>query len=120
MIIGEGIFGLGFFWPFLFILLEWRSVYWVSLFLGILISALYKMPVGLPSLFLVAVVGGLSFVFSSRKETGWVMLLISVIANFVFDKSFGLTWSAWEILFVFFAWLVAVRWFEQDSIKLSY
>lgn len=121
VLIGEGVFSLGIFWPFLLILLEWSSIYWFSLFIGILIASIYHLPVGLPALFLVVVIGGLSFVFNSRKETGWVMLLISILANFVFDKVFGLTWSWWDTVSIVIAWQMAVRWFEKsETIKLNY
>lgn len=119
--IGEGILGLGFFWPFLLILLEWRFVYWFSILTGMIISAIYHLPVGLPSLFLVVVTGGLSFVVSSRKEAGWVMLVISLVANFVFDKVFGLHWNLWDVVSVVIAWTAAVALFEKsETIKISY
>src|SRR3989339_90667 len=53
VLLGEGVMGLGFFWPFLLILLDWRWIYWLSISVGVLISAIYRLPVGLPSLFLV-------------------------------------------------------------------
>lgn len=119
--IGEGVFGFGFFWPFLLILLDWHWIYWFALFVGVLISGLYRIPVGLPSLFLVVVVGGLSLLFSSRKETGIVMLIISLVANVVFDLVFGLKWNVWEIFSVVAAWFIAVRWFEKaETIKINY
>ena len=121
VLLGEGVLGLGFFWPFLLILLDWRGVFWLALFLGTLISVIYRMPVGLPSLFLVVVSGGLSLIFNSRKETGIVILIVSLVANFVFDKVFGLTWNVFDLLSVILAWMVAVAWFEGgESIKLNY
>ncbi len=121
VIVGEGVLGLGIFWPFLLILLDLRWIYWLSFVIGLLIASIYRIPVGPPALFLVIVTGGLSFVFSSRKETGWVMLVISLLANFVFDKVFGLNWSWWEFLGVILSWSVAERWFEKsETIKLNY
>jgi hypothetical protein len=121
VLIGEGVFGLGFFWPFLLILLDWRGIYWLSFVLGILISAIYHIPVGLPSMYLVIVTGALALVFNSRKETGLIILIVSVVANFVFDKVFGLTWNMFDLLSCVLAWLVAVTWFEKgESIKLNY
>lgn len=79
------------------------------------------MSMGTPSLFLAVVIGGLSFLFSSGKESGWVMLIISLVANLVFDKAFGFGWSIWDPISVLIAWTVAVRWFERsESIKLNY
>lgn len=121
VIIGEGVFGLGLFWPFLLILLDWRGVYWLSVFVGILISGLYHMPIGMPSLFLVVIVGALSFIISSGRESGWIMLIVSLVANLVFDKVFGFSWSLWDPIFVVIAWAVAVRWFESsETIKINY
>ena len=121
VVLGEGVFGLGFFWPFLLILLDWKWIYWFSLFIGLLLSGFYRIPMGLPSFFLVVVVGGLSFLISSRKETGWVMLVISLVANLVFDKVFGLSWNYLDIIFIVVAWLIAQVWFEKtESIKINY
>lgn len=118
--VGEGVLGIGIFWPFLFILLDWRTVYWFVLVLGVIISGLYRIPVGLPSLFLVTVIGGLSFILSSRKENGWMILLISLVCNYVFDLVFGLGWTAWEILATLIAWFVSSKWFESETIKINY
>lgn len=121
VIIGEGVFGLGFFWPFLLLLLDSRWVFWLALAVGILISVIYRLPVGLPSLFLVVVTGGLSLLFNSRKETGLILLCVSVLANFVFDKAFGLPWNWLEFFSVVLAWFVAEAWFERgESIKINY
>ncbi|KKT72186.1 MAG: hypothetical protein UW68_C0045G0007 [Candidatus Collierbacteria bacterium GW2011_GWB1_44_6] len=93
----------------------------MGLAIGILISVIYRLPVGLPSLFLVVVIGGLSLVFGSRKETGVVILIVSLLANFVFDKVFGLSWTLFDLLSTVVAWAIAVNWFEKgESIKLNY
>lgn len=121
VLVGEGVLGLGFFWPFILILLDWRGVYWLALGVGVLMSVIYRMPIGLPSLFLVVVSAGLSLVFNSRKETGLVILIVSIVVNFVFDKVFGLTWNIFDLVSVILAWLVAVTWFERgESIKINY
>lgn len=121
VLVGEGVLGLGIFWPFLLVLLDWRGVYWLALAVGILVSVIYRLPMGLPSLFLVVVVGGLSLFFNSRKETGGVILLISLVANLVFDRVFGLPWSWFDLISVGLAWAAALAWFEKgDSIRLSY
>lgn len=121
VLIGEGVFGLGFFWPFLLILLDSRWVYWLAFGVGILISVIYRMPIGLPSLFLVTVTGGLSLLFSSRKESSLVLLVVSILANLVFNMAFGLSWNLLELFSVVLAWLVAEAWFERgESIKINY
>ena len=121
VLLGEGVMGLGFFWPFLLILLDWRWIYWLSISVGVLISAIYRLPVGLPSLFLVVVTGGLSFVIGKEREAGWIILIVALIANFVFDKVFGFSWNIWDVVSVVVAWLVAVRWFDRaETIKINY
>ncbi len=121
ILLGEGVLGLGFFWPFLLMLLDWRWIYWLAFFLGILISALYRLPIGLPSLFLVVIVGGLSFLLSKGKETGWIILVVSLVGNFIFDKVFGFYWSVWDIVSIAIAWSLAVRGFERtETIKINY
>jgi len=121
VILGEGVFGLGFYWPFLLILLDWRGIFWYSILIGIIISGLHRISVGLPSLFLIVVTGGLSLFFGSRKETGWVLLIFSLLSNFVFDKVFGFEWSIGEAFSVLAGWVIAVRWFEKsETIKINY
>jgi len=121
VILGEGVLGLGFFWPFLLILLDWRWIYWLSILLGVLISAIYRLPMGYPSLFLVVVTGGLSFVIGKEREAGWIILIVALIANFVFDKGFGFSWNIWDTVSVVAAWTVAVRWFDRaENIKVNY
>ena len=94
--IGEGVLGWGLYWPFLFILFEWEGVYWFALLIGILISVFNGVAVGLPSLFLVVVIGVLSLFFDGRRDLILVMVILSVVANFVFDRLFGLGWNLWE------------------------
>lgn len=119
--VGEGVLGLGLFWPFLLILLDWSGVYWLSLAVGILISSLYRLPIGYPALFMVAVVGGLSLLLGKGKEAGWIILAISLLANAVFDKVFGLGWSLWEAGSIVVVWIVATKWQEgSETIKINY
>jgi len=121
VLIGEGIFGWGLYWPFLLTLLSWRGVYWLSLVVGILVAVLSGLSIGLPSLFILVVVGGLSFVMSTKKEMGWAIVLIGVVSSIVFDISFGLSWSFWEVLAVFVSGLLAMSWFERtETIRLNY
>jgi len=121
VVIGEGIFGWGLYWPFLLILINWSGVYWWSLFAGILISVLNNISVGLPSLFIVFVIGCLSLFMRARKEMGIVILIISIMANFVFDKVFGLPWSVLESITLIIVSAIAISWFEKgESIRLNY
>lgn len=121
VLLGEGVLGWGLYWPFLLTLLNWDGVYWLALGVGVLVSVLRGLSVGLPSLFILVVVGGLSLVMSTRKETGWVIVILGVVCSVVFDIVFGLGWSVWEVLGVLIAGLVAMAWFERsETIRINY
>jgi len=121
VLLGEGVLGWGIFWPFLLTLLNWSGVYWLALGVGILISVLRGLSVGLPSLFILVVIGGLSLVMSARKEMGWVIIFLGIVCSLVFDIVFGLKWSVWELLAVAAAGLLALSWFERsETIRINY
>ena len=120
-VIGEGVLGWGVFWPFLLTLLNWGGVYWLAFAVGILISVFRGLSIGLPSLFLLVVVGGLSLVLSARREIGWVLIAIGVIANVVFDLVFGFGFSLFEMMAVLAAGILAMSWFERsETIRINY
>ncbi|TRZ50650.1 hypothetical protein D4S03_06355, partial [bacterium] len=108
VLLGEGVFGWGLYWPFLLILLNWGGVYWLAFGVGILVSVLRGLSVGLPSLFILVVVGGLSLVFNAKKEMSWVIILLGMLCSVVFDIVFGLGFSVWEVLAVFVSGLIAL------------
>lgn len=119
--IGEGVLGWGVYWPFLLVLVGWNGVGWLAVGVGVLLSVLNGIAVGLPSLFLVVVVGGLSLLMPVWKGTGWVLAVLSLTANLVFDLLFGFKWSWLEILPVAGAGLLAVAWFERsDALRINY
>ena len=121
VILGEGVLGLGVFWPFLLTMLGWNGVYWLALAIGVLVSVFRGLSIGLPSLFLVAVVGGLSLVTNARKEIGWLLIVLGVLANIVFDLVFSFGWNFWESILVFIAGILAMSWFERsETIKINY
>jgi hypothetical protein len=119
--LGEGVLGWGLYWPYLLILLNWNGVYWFALAIGICISVLRGLSVGLPSLFILAVVGGLSFVVNARREIGWVIVLFGALSSIVFDIVFGLKWSFWEVVAVLVVGLWALSRFERsETIRINY
>ena len=121
VLLGEGVLGWGLFWPFLLTLLNWSGVYWLAFVVGIFISVLRGLSIGLPSLFILVVVGGLSFLMSTRKEMGWAIVLLGVVSSIVFDIAFGLNWSFWEVSAVFVSGLLALSWFERtETIRINY
>jgi hypothetical protein len=113
--------GWGLYWPFLLTLLNWNGVYWLAFGIGILISVLRGLSIGLPSLFILVVIGGLSLVMSAKKEMSWALVIIAVVCSVVFDLVFGLGISVWEIMAVTAAGLLAISWFERtETIRINY
>lgn len=121
VLLGEGVFGWGLYWPFLLTLLNWGGIYWLAFGVGVLVSVLRGLSVGLPSLFILVVVGGLSLIFNAKKEMGWAIVLIGIVCSVVFDMVFGLGWSTWEVVAVLVSGLLAVSWFERsETIKINF
>jgi len=121
VILGEGVLGWGIYWPILLVLVDWGGIYWLGLGLGILISVLTVMNLGLPSLFIVILLGLVSFLLKLRKGLEWWLIVISLIANGLFDRIFGLTWSVVEMLVVLVVAIVVFSWeTKSDSIKVRY
>lgn len=121
VLLGEGVLGWGLYWPFLLTLLNWGGVYWLAFGIGVLVSVLRGLSIGLPSLFILVVVGGLSLVMSTKKEIGWVIVILGVVCSVVFDIVFGLDWSFWEVLAVFGSGILALSWFERtETIRINY
>ena len=65
LFLGEGVLGLGIYWPFVLLLSEWPGVYWFGLIFGIVISLVADIGLGLPSLFMVVVFGLISMLKSN-------------------------------------------------------
>ncbi|HSV94973.1 MAG TPA: hypothetical protein VLH94_03320 [Spirochaetia bacterium] len=121
VLLGEGVLGWGLYWPFLLTLINRGGVYWLALGVGILVSVLRGLSVGLPSLFILVVVGGLSLVMSTRKEVGWIIILLGALCSVVFDIVFGLSWSIWEVLAIIVVGFFSLSWFEKtETIRINY
>lgn len=121
VIFGEGVMGWGLYWSFLFLLLDSPYIYWLSFIVGIFVSIFRGISVGLPSVFILVVVGGLSLLMSSRREMGIVILVAAVVSNFLFDKFFGFGTSFLETLMIILCTVVGMRWFEKsETIRINY
>lgn len=121
VLLGEGVFGWGLYWPFLLILLNWGGVYWLAFGVGVLVSVLRGLSVGLPSLFILVVIGGLSLVMSTKKEISWAIIFIGIVCNIVFDIVFGLGWSVWGVAAVLVSGILALSLFERtETIRINY
>lgn len=121
VIFGEGVMGWGIYWPFLLLLLDFHYVYWLAFIVGILVSVFRGIPVGLPSVFLLVVVGAMSILMGSRRENSLVILIVAVTANFIFDRMFGFGSSIWETVAIVVCGLIGMRWFERsETIRINY
>lgn len=121
VIVGEGILGWGLYWPFLFLLLDWSYVFWLGLLVGILVSAFNGFSIGWTSLAIVIMLGVASVFSETRKSASIRLVIMSLLANFVFDLIFGLRWSIWELVGVLLvSLLVLERNGPGESIKVRY
>jgi len=120
-IIGEGILGLGLYWSFLLLLVEWDGVFWLTFFIGILVGSFSGIPVGFASLFMLVSVGFVHVFAGWKKGTSLELAVFSVVLNFAFDKIFGLRWSIGEMALVFICAIVVFgRESKSESIRVRY
>ncbi len=54
LLVGQGVFGLPLYWIGLWLLLDWKYVYWLAFVLGFLLTGVTGMTIGLSSFMLVA------------------------------------------------------------------
>lgn len=121
LFLGEGVFGLGIYWPIFLLLVDWDYIYWFGLVCGIFISLLTDIRLGLPSLFLVVVFGLVSLLVGVKRSSQWALVILGVFLNFVFDKLFGLNWSLGEMLLVLGIGFLIVRDLDkQETIKINF
>jgi hypothetical protein len=116
----EGVMGLGVFWPFLLNQTERKNSFWLAFFCGVLFSLFYNQKIGLMSLFLVTVMVGMHLMVGGGGK-GKIIMTVSLIANFVFDRLFGLNWSLWEGLVILVVCLLFAKDLEsQETIKINF
>ena len=120
-VFGEGVFGVGLYWPFLILLLDWDGVFWLALGLGLLVSVLNGLPVGMPSLFLVLFVGIFSLIFGGRRDVPLIVVIALVFSNFLFDKLVGLSFGFGEFIVTSIFCVLVLGWGEKnESIHIKY
>ena len=116
----EGVMGLGVFWPFLLKQTERKNSFWLAFFCGVLFSLFYNQKIGLMSLFLLVVMAGIHLIMGGGSR-GKIIMVMSLIANFVFDRYFGLSWSLWEGLVILVVCLLFAKDLEsQETIKINF
>ncbi|KKU27834.1 MAG: hypothetical protein UX41_C0042G0002 [Candidatus Collierbacteria bacterium GW2011_GWE1_46_18] len=121
VILGEGILGWGIYWPILLMLSDWDGIFWLGLIVGILVAIFGAISVGLPSLFIVVVLGLSSFSLRTKRGSEMWLVLISLAANGLMDKIFGLSWGLVEMVGVLVAAILVFSWEGRgDSIKVHY
>lgn len=120
-IVGEGVLGIGAYWPFLILLVDWDGVFWLAVGIGVLVSVFNGLPIGLPSLLLVVFTAIFSVIFGGRRDMPLIAILAIVIANVVFDKLLGLGFSVSELFLVgLLSLFVLGRGEKNDSIQIRY
>lgn len=118
---GEGVLGLGIYWPVLILLSDLKGVYWISFFFGLLVSEFYGLRIGIPSLLLVVFVALASMLVDTNRDSAKWMVFFAVLANFIFDKAVGLNWSIWESGLVLLVGLWSFRGYKhQEIIKINF
>jgi hypothetical protein len=121
LLLGEGVLGIGIFWPFILLLSEWTGVYWFGLAFGIMVSLVADIALGLPSLFMVVVFGLISMFVGVKRSSGWILVILAVVLNLVFDLLFDLDWSFGEALLVFGVGILIMRDLDkQEEIRINY
>ncbi len=120
LLIGEGVFGLGLFWPFLFAMKDQKYALWSAFVAGLFLSAMYNQGVGLMSLYLTVVVVLAHFFMSSGRGFGKLVFFCSVAVNFLFNYLFGLSSSYVEIVGILVISVLFSRSIEsQETIRIS-
>lgn len=121
LIIGEGVFGMGLYWPFLFLMKDKKNIFWISFLCGLVLSSIYKKGFGLMSLFLVGVAALANFFINNGKGSGLLILAVSILANLVFDLAFNLHWSLLEFVIMILVGMLANRDRDvRESIRVNY
>lgn len=97
LLLGEGLFGFGLFWPVLLALvIRTRQTYYWGFLLGLVLSLMTATSLGLASL----VISGGLFIFERwrgvLRDNIWLMGLVAATFGFAGDKILGLPWSLFE------------------------
>lgn len=121
LLLGEGLFGFGLFWPVLLALIvATRQTYYWGFLLGLLLSVMSATPLGLASLI---ITGGL-FIFERCRyfwrDNVWLTGLAAVMFGLAGDKILGLSWSLFEGFLVLGLTYVIWRFdYFSDEVALS-
>lgn len=120
LIVAEGIFGVGLYWPVILAMKNRTGIFWIVFACGLFLSSLYSQKIGPMSIFLVAVLGVATLTINNSRGLGKLILIISLILNFVFDKLFGLQWSLFEmIILVVLGLVISSDQDSQETIKIN-
>ena len=122
LLIGEGFFGFGLFWPVLFsLVLTTKKTYWLGFFIGLILSVMTGTALGLASL---VIVSGL-FIFERwrwgvLRDNVWLSGLAAVVFGFIVDRILGLSWGVAEGLINFgLTWLLWKLDYFADGVHLT-
>ena len=120
-LLGEGVLGVSAYWPFLVLLINWSGVFWTALVVGILVSVLNGLSIGLASLLIVLSVGIIMLVLGEGQASLWVQLSLITILLVVVNKILGIHESVGEVMIVLAVSLLTLRSGSLgDTIRIKY
>ncbi|OGD82979.1 hypothetical protein A2572_03500 [Candidatus Collierbacteria bacterium RIFOXYD1_FULL_40_9] len=114
LLLGEAVFGIGLFWSALLVLNIGGYVYWLGLFCGLFLSIYYGQTLGLMSLYIILFLVATYPLFNSGRLKPFLVILVSLVANLLFDYLFGLGFGLGEQLAVFVFSSVLARGVDRD------
>lgn len=119
--LGEGVLGLPLYWPFLLLYINNEGIYWLALVVGILVSFLNGISLGLSSLVLVLGVVVLSFLGEFLREKNGVLILVMVLLSWLVDRIIGVGHGVWESVILGLVAIPVLGWSRGgDSIHIKY
>lgn len=113
---GESVFGLGLFWPFLFLLNLGIYNYWIAFVSGLFLSVYYGQGVGLMSAYLLLCVFLWESLVGLDKFGSILLVLFSLVANVIFDLLFGFGFSFMENVLLVVVGLILAKSMERRSV----
>lgn len=116
LFLGEGVLGLGLFWPYLFLLNLGVYSYWLVFLIGLFLSIYYGQNLGLMSAYMLSCLFLWQSLVGLDKFGSVLLIFFSLAANIFFDLFFGFGFSFWENLLLVLLSLVLARSMEKSSV----
>lgn len=102
LFLGEGLFGVGVYWPFILSLITNGQMFFLYGFVfGIVVSVVTGSELGKASLLIVIGLFIYDRLRNKLSSSLWLIGLLAMFLSLVTDSVLGLSWSFWEGLFNF-------------------